>query len=306
MTPEEYMYMFFCYFQLCGNCPISLKGQRKIAEVLFSFISILYVIVIFGIFLIFYSYRDDIFHNYDPSGYFNDVLQFVAPIFAHLVILLESILNRTLEKGIWRKIETLEKIVSKSNKKIYDEINLKFYKNFLLKFIAMNVIGTLPEIYIIVSTKTSNPQWARTWYGRLLSFYMTRSVIIQIILYIDFITTRLQILNEEMFLLIRTMESAWITFKKTTYIDQYDIICKQKRLNFLLCELSQSVYRRFGWSLMIIMANFFLCITVDFYFIYLKIHYSSAFYFVGEFRNNVFQYWFEYVQLKSSLKAPEL
>lgn len=279
MSPEEYMYMFFCYFQICGNCPISLKGQKKIAEVLFSLISILYIIIIFGIFFIFYSYRDHIFHNYDPSGYFNEILQFVAPILAHLVILLESIFNRTIEKSIWRKIESLEKIVSKSNKN-YDEINLKFYKNFLLKFIALNVIGTLPEIYIIVSTKTSNPEWARTWYGRLLSFYMTRSVIIQIILYIDFITTRLQILNKEMFMLIRNMESSWIILKQKNSF-QYEIICKQKRLNYLLFEISQSVNERFGWTLVMIMANFFLCITVDFYFIYLKIHYSSDFYFVG-------------------------
>lgn len=281
MSPEQFMYMFFSFFQLCGNCPISLKGQKKIAEVLFSLISTLYIIVIFGIFFIFYVYRDHIFHNYDPSGYFNDILQFVAPIFAHLVILLESIFNRTIEKSIWKKIESLEKIVSKSNKKYYDEINFKFYKNFLLKFIALNVIGTLPEIYIIVSTKTSNPEWARTWYGRLLSFYMTRSVIIQIILYIDFITTRLQILNKEMYLLIENMESALIILKKTNYF-HYEIICKQKRLNYLLCEISRNVNERFGWSLVMIMANFFLCITVDFYFIYLKIHYSSAFYFVGK------------------------
>lgn len=281
VTRTVYVHVFLLFFQLCGNCPISLKGQKKIAEVLFSLISTLYIIVIFGIFFIFYVYRDHIFHNYDPSGYFNDILQFVAPIFAHLVILLESIFNRTIEKSIWKKIESLEKIVSKSNKKYYDEINFKFYKNFLLKFIAMNVIGTLPEIYIIVSTKTSNPEWARTWYGRLLSFYMTRSVIIQIILYIDFITTRLQILNKEMYLLIENMESALIILKKTNYF-QYEIICKQKRLNYLLCEISRNVNERFGWSLVMIMANFFLCITVDFYFIYLKIHYSSAFYFVGK------------------------
>lgn len=282
MSPEEYMHMFFYFFQLCGNCPISLKGQKKTAEYLFLFISILYVFIIFGILFVCYKYEDHMFHNLDPAGKFSDVLQFLAPIFAHLIILIESIFNRSIEKGIWKKISNLEKIIIKSNQKYYDEINYKFYKNFLLRFVVMNLIGTLPEIYIIVSIKNTGPEWVRTWYGRILSFYMTRSVIIQIILYIDFITSRLQILNKELLLMFKTMEFTG-NFNKLNFNLQYEIIAKQKRLNYLLYEISQGINERFGWSLVMIMANFFLCITVDLYFIYLKIHYESPYFFVGEY-----------------------
>lgn len=257
---------FSIIFQIFGICP-ALPDTKIIISRILQFLIILNTTILLTISLIIYNYEEFIFHSRDIIGKFTDVLELVAPIMAHMVAIFESIWTKRDQIKIWNKMTEFN-FTMKDFKLICYK---KEQRRFSIKFFLLN-ITILSEIAIImIASSEAEYKWARHWYCRLYSNIVGRLGNLQLILYIEFLCSRIRNINKE---LVHISNLTELYFIEKIHLKIYKSIKKAKMAHSIFWDISETMNSRFGWSLLFSITNYFICLTVDFYWIF--VHFNET------------------------------
>lgn len=258
-------------FKLCGLCSLTISSNKnKIDLILLCAVYSNLIILFVGMYVV-YLYEHLIFYSEDAIGKFTDIIELSAPISAHMIANIETLFTRKHQKEIWENILQTEIILKNCSKK-----NSKQKINYAIKFLILNLISILSEILILIIIWT-DLRWSRLWYARLFSNIVGRLVILQAIFYIDFIRNQISIISFELGEISKISNLMYTKrniFNEKHRIGLYKKLKVLKKLHSRMWYTTQSVNSRFAWSILAAVINFFICITVDFYWIY--VHIGSA------------------------------
>lgn len=257
---------FSIVFQIFGICP-ALPDTKIIISKIIQFLIILNTAILLTITFIIYNYEELIFHSRDIIGKFTDVLELVAPIMAHMVAIFESVWARKDQNKIWNKITEFN-LTMKDFKLICYK---KEERRFSIKFFLLN-ISILSEIAIIaIASSEGEYKWSRHWYCRIYSNIVGRLGNLQLIMYIEFLCSRIRNINKE---LIHISNLTELYFIEKIHLRIYRSIEKIKLSHSIFWDISETMNSRFGWSLLFSITNYFICLTVDFYWIF--VHFNET------------------------------
>lgn len=257
---KNHLSFYTIFFQVFTICSVILPNTKKIISFILNFCAILNLFVLSTIVFLAFKYEEEIFFSRDIIGKFTDIIQLLAPIISHMVIIFESLRTKREQTKIWNKIiesNSLLKSISYRN----DEIR------YSIKFFLLNFLSILTEI-VILRLEKRDLKYTNLWYCKLYSNIVVRLENLQIILYVDILGSRLKIINNEMKLLSNS---------STERVDKksYNKIKTIKILHSILWDISQTLNTRFGWSLLFSIINYFVCLTVDFYWIWMVFSYCK-------------------------------
>lgn len=253
---KNHLSFYTIFFQIFTISSVTLPNTKKIISLILNFCAILNLILLSAIIFLAFKYEEEIFFSRDIIGKFTDIIQLLAPIISHIVIICESLRTKKEQIKIWNKI-IISNSLLKSVSYRKDEIR------YSIKFFILNFLSVLTEI-VILRLERRDLKYTNLWYCKLYSNIVVRLENLQIILYVDFLGSRLKIINNEMRILSNASND-----KCTTDITSYEKIKKIKILHSILWDISQTLNTRFGWSLLFSIINYFVCLTVDFYWIFM-------------------------------------
>lgn len=210
-----------------------------------------------------YIRHNDTFHEGSTIGKILDIIQVVGPIFAHIVMLIETNLNRTVQLKMWNVIFNVE-----NQAKSVAMENYSFLKVFIIETLIIMFMGNVTEAYIL-STITENERFARSWYFRLWSLHMLRVGVIQIVFYTEFIRCHIKIINNE---LLKMNANA---------IDSCIVVANCKRMYMDIYLFSIYLNKRYSWSILALMIHFFLALIISFYWIVANLYFGVLRFFVA-------------------------
>lgn len=245
------------FFQVFGICTI-FPRSKKIIKNLFILGSIINLLILSGIIFILFYYEKKIFYQRDIIGKFTDVIELAFPIFAHIISIIETLAKHKEHTKIWNKI-----IEANSNLDDFkSSVNKKQDKIYYRKFILLNVISFASELLIIRYTiVTDDHKWMKHWLVRMFSNFVQRLHNLHYILYVDLLLTRFRVIHEEL------KEISFRDDNQKIYIK----IKKIKSLHSNFWSISQCLNSRFGCSMLASIANYFICLTVDFYWMFVHL-----------------------------------
>lgn len=257
-------------FKLWGLCSFTISSNKNKIDLILLCAVYINLIILFAIIYVVYLYEHLIFYSEDAIGKFTDIIELSAPISAHMIANFETLFTKKHQKKIWENILQTEIIIKNWSQNSNQKINYAF------KFLILNLISILSEVLIIIII-WKDLRWSRLWYARLFSNIVGRLVILQAIFYIDFIRNQISILNFElgkMSKIRNLMDDDNNICNEKHKILFYKKLKVLKKLHSRMWYTTQSVNSRFAWSILAAVINFFICITVDFYWIY--VHTGSA------------------------------
>lgn len=262
---KNHLSYFTIFFQIFTISSVTLPNTKKILSLILNFCAILNLFVLSAIVFLAFKYEEYIFYSRDIIGKFTDIIQLLAPIISHMVIIYESLRTKREQIKVWNKI-ILANSLLKSGSYKKDELQ------YSIKFFLLNFLSILTEVVILVLEK-HDLKYTKLWYCKLYSNNVVRLENLQIILYVDLLGSRLRKINNEMKLL-NNLSNVSSSNQKTD-LNTYKKIRKFKILHSILWDISQTLNTRFGWSLLFSIINYFVCLTVDFYWIFMVFNYCK-------------------------------
>lgn len=206
--------------------------------------------------VIIYIRHNDTFHDGSTIGKILDIIQVIGPITAHIVMLIETNLNRNMQLKMWKVIEDVENQATRLAKEEY-----KYFGIFIIEIIIIMFMCNVTEAFIL-STITENARFARSWYFRLWSLHMLRVGVIQLVFYMEWIRFHVQIINNEL---------SKINPDET---DALIVIAKFRKLYLDIYLFSVYLNERYSWSILALMIHFFLALIISFYWIVANLYFG--------------------------------
>lgn len=244
-------------FQVFGICTIFPNSKKNI-KYFYILGSIFNLLILSGIIFVLFYYDKKIFYQRDIIGKFTDVIELAFPIFAHIISIIETLVKRKEHTKIWERIIEANRILDEFK----SFLNKKQEKLFYRKFILLNLISFGSELLIIYYTvKTNDHKWMKHWLVRLFSNFVQRLHNLHFILYVDLIASRFHVIHEEL---------KDISFRDDNH-KIYKKLKKIKSLHSNFWSITESLTSRFGWSLLASITNYFVCLTVDFYWMFVHL-----------------------------------
>lgn len=207
-----------------------------------------------------------------------DVIQLVLPVGIHILVIVEGFLKRNYDQKIHGIIDELERGFEEQAT-VLSVFNRQLKRWFFSVSAVVQIVSLAVEIYII-SSITASPDWVRNWIARIFSFAYARLAMFHYIFTVDYLSSRLSVINSEL-LSVETYS------KKIKFNANYDPYLSQK-LVFLkrahrdlwrLCELHN---RRHSVFILGSMTSFFICLTIDFYWMYANVYYGDNIFIMRE------------------------
>lgn len=203
-----------------------------------------------------YIRQNDTFHDGSTIGKILDIIQVIGPIFAHIVMLIETNLNRNLQMKMWEVISNVENQAT-----ILASEKFSYLRAFVIEMLIVLFVSNVTEAYIL-TTITENERFARSWYFRLWSLHMLRIGIIQIVFYMEFIRCHVKIINNELLKMATNEDDSYIT------------IVNLKRMYMDIYLFSIYLNKRFSWSILALMIHFFLALIISIYWIVANLYFG--------------------------------
>lgn len=243
-------------FQFCSFLT-PIKSSEFPLQIFGSFLWCFFHFVVANLQLVtIYIRHDDTFHVGSTIGKILDIIQVIGPIFAHIVMLIETNLNRNMQMKMWKVIFNVE-----NQAKILATEKYSFLKIFVIEMLILMFMCNVTEAFIL-STITENPRFARSWYFRLWSLHMLRVGVIQIVFYMEFIRCHVKIINNEL-LKMGPDET-----------DSYATVANLKQMYTDIYLFSIYLNKRFSWSILALMVHFFLALIISFYWIVANLYFG--------------------------------
>lgn len=213
--------------------------------------------------VVIYIRHDDTFHVGSTIGKILDIIQVIGPITAHIVMLIETNLTRTIQIEMWKVILNVENQAVLLAKEKY-----KYFSVFIVEVLIIMFTCNVTEAFIL-STITENPRFARSWYFRLWSLHMLRVGVIQIVFYMEWIRFHVKIINNELLKMVSDDSGSLI------------ILANFRKMYSDIYLFSVYLNKRFSWSILALMIHFFLALIISFYWIVANLYFGVLRFFVA-------------------------
>lgn len=231
----------------------------------------LHLVYLFALLTLCTIYENIIFAKGDPVSKFVDIIQLIFPICIHLIVILEGLIKSRLDYRMWEIINGLEEEFEEENISL-ERNNSKMKRRYLLSMLFICLVPLCVEIDII-ATITESPDWMRHWFARIFSFQITRIAIFHYLLTVDYISSRLQVLEGELINLGEYCTRNQLELPSDPVL--YNRLKFIKRSHLKLWLLCSHHNHRHSMFILSVISSFFVCLTVDFYWIYANLYYGD-------------------------------
>lgn len=266
------------FFQFWCICHSNSSYSTKITTWL-NIGRIFHLLFILTLLILCTIYERNVFAQGDPVSKFVDIMQLVLPLTIHIIVIVEGFLKgqkdcemRKLMDQVESELEGQEVNLSPFNK----TLKRKYY----ISMITVQTISLLMEITII-ATITESPDWMRNWFARIFSFALTRMAIFHYIFTVEYLSSRLKVLIKE---LMELHEYSNVNQLNSSH-DSF--LCKRiemiKSTHLKLWRISDIHNDRHSFFILGAITSFFLCLTIDFYWMYANLYYGDNIFIAREF-----------------------
>lgn len=261
MKSKALVQYFVLFFQIFSLLPPNTKPglslmHKSFQNLIFWFLCICHISIALIEFWFFYVYRVDVFHVTSTIGRVLDVFQIFPPIINHVLLIVETIVKTKTIREMWSLMEEIDCVSVKFNKK-----NYTFVSAFIVKFLIFFLICTVSEVALISSIYMHFPPFARSWYFRVWSINVVRIGVLQLVIYIDWLSMQLNIIANELEKIAN----------KEIAPHNIDIL---KQLHLNLWKFCTLFNERFNWSLLMMLINYFICITISLYWVLVRFYFN--------------------------------
>lgn len=194
----------------------------------------------------YYVNRADIFQFDPPTGQFLSAIRIFPPIINHGLMIVETIIKAPTIANILQAMAEIDS----TTEPLGNQHNYEFVQRFVIKLILTYFICLGSETAFISSVYTHRPTFATAWCMCLWSVNVVRVGMLVLVLYTDWLTNQLNIVIRE----LAKIESGE---RKRSRIGELKILHAQ------LWRFSKLCNNRFSWSLLMAMANLFVCLCLS-------------------------------------------
>jgi hypothetical protein len=283
MNSELYLVLILLVFQISGLCVVPNTTFKSVRPIVLNTISALFITLSVAILVCSIFYEINIFHQASAIGKFSDIIQFVFPVGAHLLALIETILRRKHHQNLFKCWTSMDRLCKQINIDL-TVADSEFIRNYALKFAVLNFVSLASELRIIYGIFHTEA-WFTSWCLKLSPFAFGRISDSQLIFFVDLVKNRNKYLNVEL---------QEISIKK----NQRSFSCKTLRPNrnnqkqvAIMKELRNEMFvtlkyinKRFGNSVLATVISNFICLTVALFFVVTKFVYAGKIFLLGETR----------------------
>lgn len=238
-----------------------------------NFRRFLHLFFLAAISILCFIYEDSVFAQGDPVSTFVDVIQMVFPVSIHVVVIIEAIFKRNLEFECQNLISNLETFFEKQKFSVIF-FDLKLKRRFFFSAITVQSVSLVVEI-IIIATITESPDWMRNWFSRILSFAFGRIAIFYYILTVEYLSSRFRLLHCELVKLQDNCEEQGPQFDLISDKLLCERIKSIKSAHLKLWRLCDLHNQRHSWFILCAVTSFFICLTIDFFWMFANMHYGD-------------------------------
>lgn len=240
----------------------------------------LHILLLSAIVILCIVYDQNVFAQGDPVSHFVDVIQFVFPVSIHIIVIVEGFLKKEFDQQIKGLIDGLERDFEAEGSAL-TSFNLQLRRRYLFLATSVQLISLSVEITII-ATITESPDWTRNWIARIFSFAFARLAIFEYVFMVEYLSSRLLVVSGELVNLKRYSMENQINSAHDPYL--WHKISFAKRTHLSLCKLCDLLNRRHSYFILGIMTSFFICLTIDFYWMYANMYYGDNIFIAREFK----------------------
>lgn len=232
---------------------------------------ILHLLLMAVILTLCFIYEKKVFTQGSTLSKAVDVIQLVFPVCIHIIIITEGYFKRRYDYGTARIVADVEVELEKDEIQL-TSVNRQFKRKYYFLSLLVQVISIFVEFYII-ATITASPDWVRHWLAKVFSFAYTRLAIFNYVFIVDYISSRLSVINSQ---LVNLKDySLQINLSSTYDPVLYKKLLLTKKLHQQLWKLSDLHNRRHSVFILGSMTSFFICLTIDFYWMYANLYYGD-------------------------------
>lgn len=261
----------FCrLFQICGFFVWPLTDNKKyysssmktLKFISFSHLSVAILLILFA----YYNGSYFITFTTKSSAKFNDYVQMLLPLVSHMILIIDSWYQRRWQAKLWVTINEIDRIVKQEDIQMVKTLNPEFVLSYSFTFVFLMLVGAIPEVFLIVFVYDSAREWSRMFLIRLLSFILTRIMVMHFILYVDYLRSRLKFIARAMKIIafqIKYPANDRIVYNKLLVL---------RKLYTLMWDANFSLQHRFGWSVTISVFGNFIHTIINLYWVYIRLH----------------------------------
>lgn len=252
--------LFISLFQFCALSTPQNPSNFWLTSVCSTLWAILHFSLIFVEIGLVFVYRHQTFHHGSTIGTFLDVVQVVAPLFTHMVMLTEAWYGRPLQQQVRRLFNRVHADQRNSRRGDFAVPIIGFVRKLLAKFVVVIAVGIYTEITIL-SSIGNDKSWLRSWYYRLWSTNVVRIGVLQFIAHIELVAYDLDAIAIE----LQGIKSVDDKLRKLR-------ILKKRFLDLWL--LTSVINDRFKVSILVVITNYFVLLTISLYWMCARLYFN--------------------------------
>lgn len=251
------------FFQVFCFVLVTIPNRQKPFERFLLFLSTVNISIGLTLLWSCYYYAQVMFDFENKLSGMVDIIQIVAPIITHVVLLLEAIYHRGTIYRLWLEFLEIFAIGGAELHQILQRV--LFY--FFVKVGTLQLVATAVECRILWGISGS---WFRSRITAQYAFISCRSAYIFYILHADIIGGVLELIATDLETIFMEYQPR-IKWRKSNRIQGKSAthrIEKNRKVLRLIFSIVQKMNVCFAWSLMFNLVNNFLSITIAFYWNY--------------------------------------
>lgn len=231
----------------------------------------LHLLSLITILIICTIYERNVFAQGSPVSKFVDIIQLVLPLSTHIIVILEGFLKRQKDREIRELMDKVESELQRQRVNLV-KFDKTLKRRYYTSMIIVQSISLIMEITII-ATITESPDWMRNWFARVISFVLTRMAIFHYNLTVEYLSSRLKVLIKELMELQEYCNGNQLNTSHDSYLCKRIEMIKRTHLN--LWRISDIHNDRHSIFILVAITSFFLCLTIDFYWMYANLYYGD-------------------------------
>lgn len=254
MNSKSFIGSFIIVFQIFSLLPPIVRGRRN--HVQFYLWAIVNLTLVFFQVALIYVYIHEVFHATSSIGALLDSFQVFAPICNHFVMIVETLAKPKESERLWRLMDEIDELSTALNIRSY-----AFVGTVLRKAMSLLMFGIIIEIAIVASIYLEFPAFARSWYFRIWSLNVVRVGVLELVMYLEWIANQMRMICTEFDVIV---------LKDRNVVN----VCLLKEQHTKLWRFAGCFNDRFGWSMVMIVLNLFVCITVGLYWVITRVYFA--------------------------------
>ena len=258
---------FIFIYQMLGYCPIyteNSKFSKRTIELL-TFIHI-FIISIYCVFV--FMYRSHILFTVKITvGYLADVVKCTTIFMCFFIFAIQSYQSRNKQELIWKNLGKFDNLIRTLPYKKNYKWNKNHLRTFSRKFYLITIVNVLSVVMYFSYNMVAYRQQSINYILAIQTpAIITRIHHLQQMLYIEFISTRLDVLAVQLECLRYQPDNHRIKFNKNSK-KQVSATYKGLNLSFnILYDTVELIKKSFGWSALAYMAHIFLYLFFNCFF----------------------------------------